>query len=528
MMYTTTKYNKTALLILAIPLLVTLIAGVLSFMAPPAIFPDPSWGFQTMRSMEMGGGFNQLVGPDQGDIAKDYGFFLTWWSPGQYLLPYLFKNLLSLNTGQAAAVTSAFCEITGLLGFFAFFKKVGFTPVLAATSIAFIACQQFYYIPYAFYNGGEVLMFAYAGWFLYGCFSFKRISIPMLLFVLAAGWLGFFSKSSMMLVYASGLFCMWINMSPPRKDYAVWIKNGLAIGIPFAVAVGCIYLFFLSKGQNPASGGEGGWRIIWETFTFPLASPLLAGFSVDDLTKGLVYHPDGPMFTQTGTVLILIALATISIALIWAIIRYVPYNGYKLVIIVFYGAFVLFFGYAFFKQLAISYEGRHFRMVGLLVIPGSLYLINNTKIWYKAAFGLLWVFIAYKSLTIINQEYWYNKTQGVHGNTGLTQQFIDQPTQDYIIQLDKQHRNAVFVFISADLGLEVLHNRMITIEPIGADIKVDYNDYLYKGHAGPLYILLPSDYEANGRAKFIMKCFPGYKNFKAKKLTEDYTVWEAE
>jgi len=246
------------------------------------------------------------------------------------------------------------------------------------------------------------------------------------------------------------------------------------------------------------------------------------------LTKGLVYHPDGPMFTQTGTVLILIALAVISIALIWAIIRYVPYNGYKLVIIVFYGAFVLFFGYAFFKQLAISYEGRHFRMVGLLVIPGTLYLINSTKIWYKAVFGLLWVFIAYKSLTIINQEYWYNKTQGVHGNTGLTQQFIDQPTQDYIIQLDKQHRNAVFVFISADLGLEILHNRMITIEPIGADIKVDYNDYLYKGHAGPLYILLPSDYEANGRAKFIMKCFPGYKNFKAKKLTEDYTVWEAE
>jgi hypothetical protein len=520
--------NKLAYLILGITLTVTLTIGVLGFIGPPAIFPDPSWGFQTMRSMEMGGPFNHLVSPDQADLSKNTSMFLTWWSPGQYIVPYFFKTLFSLNTGQAAAVTSVLCELIGILGLFTFFKRLGFKPLLAATSVAFIACQQFYYIPYIFYNGGEVLMFAFVGWFLLGCFHFKKLSIPLVVFVVLSGWIGFFSKSSMMLIYASGLLCLWINISPPRKDYTTWIKNGFGIGIPFVISVAGIYLFFLSKGENPASEHAGGWRVIWETFTFPLASPLLAGLSIDDLANGLVYSPDGQMFTHFWTVVILLSLALISIVLIIGIVKYVPYQNYKLVIVVFYATSVLFFSYAFFRQLAISYEGRHFRTVGLLVIPGILYLVSKWHTSFKALFGFMWLFIAYSSFNRLNSDYFYNKREGVHGSSGLTQQFVDQPTLNYLMQLDKRQHNALFVFTSADLGLEIEHNRIITLEPIGLDVKVNYQDYVHKGHAGPLHILLPSDYEENGRAKFILKCFPGYKDFKINRITEDYTVFSAE
>jgi hypothetical protein len=196
-------------------------------------------------------------------------------------------------------------------------------------------------------------------------------------------------------------------------------------------------------------------------------------------------------------------------------------------VVVFYSIFVLFFSYAFFRQLAISYEGRHFRIVGLIVIPGTLYLISQTRMAFKAAFGLMWLFITYTSFTRLHNEYQYNKTEGVHGNTGITQQFIDKPTLNYVMQADQQQRNAIFVFTSADLGLEILHNRMITIEPIGADVGVDLDDYLYKGHAGPLYLVLPADYDKNGRSQFVMKCFPGYKGFTVQKLTEDYVVYLA-
>ncbi|WP_345948432.1 hypothetical protein ABDD95_16445 [Mucilaginibacter sp. PAMB04274] len=521
------KKQYWAPLILGITLLVTLVIGVFSYIAPPAIFPDPSWGFQTMRSMEMGGDFNMLVGPDQDNISKDTGMFLTWWSPGQYLVPYFFKTVFGLNTGQASAVTSVLCEMLGLFGFYAFFKKVGFKPLLAAASVAFVACQQFYYIPYIFYNGGEVLMFAYAGWFLYGCFSFRKIDVLLILFVLIAGWVGFFTKSSMMLVYMAGLLCMWINISPPRKDYAAWLKNGFAIGIPALISLACVYLFFLSKGDNPAAAHSAGWRVIWETFTFPLASPLLAGFSVDELAKGLVYHPDGPMFPHVWTVIILVALAVASLWLVLSIVRHIPHSPYKIAVAVYYIVFVLFFGYSFFRQAAISYEGRHFRLVGLLVIPGALYLVGRAGLFYRAAFALVWLFITFSSFKSLIHEYHYNSTEGVRGPSGLTQQFIDQPTLNYLLQADNRERDGIFVFTSADIGLEIRHNRIITIEPIGLDVKVDYQDYLYNGHAGPLHIVLPADYEQNGRAQFILKCFPGYKGFVTKKLSEDYTVFEA-
>jgi len=294
------------------------------------------------------------------------------------------------------------------------------------------------------------------------------------------------------------------------------------------LSVAGIYVFFLSKGANPASESAGGWRVIWETFTFPLASPMLAGFSVDDLAKGLVYSPDGQMFNHFWTVVILLLLAAISIWLIISIVKYVPYREYKLLVIVFYCISVLFFSYAFVRQLAISYEGRHFRAVGLVVIPGALYLVSRSRIIFKALFGLMWLFIAGSTFIRIYSDYNYNKNEGVRGNSGLAQQFIDEPTMNYLLKLDKQQRNATFAFVSADLGLEITHNRIITIEPIGLNVKVKYEDYTYNGHAGPLHIMLPSDYEKNGRAKFLTKCFPGYQNFKAVKLTEDYTVYSAE
>lgn len=521
--------NRLASLILILLFIFTLVLGVLSFMAPPALFPDPSWGFLTMRSMEMGGAFNHLVTPDQANIAKNTSVFLTWWSPGQYMLPYAFKTLFHTNTGQAAALTTTFCELLGLAGLFMFFRKVGFSPIIAAVSVAFIACQQGYYVPYIFYNGGELLQFAFVGWFLYGCFYFRKISIPLLVFILLAGWVGFFCKSAMMWIYASGLMCIWINISKANKPGWVWIKNGVWLAAPFVLSVACIYIFFLSKGSNPASAQHQSWRIIGETFTFPLASPLLSGFSVDDLAKGLVYHPDGPMFSHGLTIAILFLLAVVSVAIIIAIMRRVPYNDYKLAVAVFYGISVLFFSYAFFRQMAISYEGRHFRAVGLIVIPGVVYLVSRGQWWYKALFGAAWVFIAYNSFSRLYNEYTYNAGEGhITGNSGFVQQFIDKPNLDYLMQADRQHRNAIFVFTSVDLGLEIIHNRVVTLQPLGPDIGVDYEDYLHKGHAGPLYILLPSDYEENQRARFIMKCFPGYHNFKVKHLSEDYTIFEAE
>src|SRR5471030_1103081 len=190
------KKSESYKIILLIIVGLTTAMGILIFITPPSLFPDPSWGFLVMRSMQMGSGFNLLVGPDHDNISKNATTFLSWWSPGQYLVPYFFKSVLRINVGQASALTIVLGNLSGLAGFYYFFKKIGFTKIIVAGALLFIVCQQVFWLPYAFYNGGEVLLFAFEGWFLYGCIAITKPGIKLLLFVLLSGVLGFVCKSS--------------------------------------------------------------------------------------------------------------------------------------------------------------------------------------------------------------------------------------------------------------------------------------------------------------------------------------------
>ena len=512
-------------IIMGILFAITVVLGIMLFIAPPSVFPDPANGFNVMRSMEVGGGFNLLISPDQGDISKNTAEFLTWWSPGQYLVPYFFKLIFSINTGQAVAITVTLCQLLGLGGFYSFFKKIGFAPVIAAVSMLFIACQQFYVVPYVFYNGGEVLLFAFTGWFLYGCTALKTADWKLGIFVLLTGWIGFFCKSSAMWVYAAGLIFLWFRLSFAERKAENPIKCLVWIALPAIIAVSCIWLFFLSKGENPTSAASG-LKLAWQTFSFPLASPLLAGFSVDDILNGLIYHNGKALFADYQAIIILLVLALLSIWLIMAILRRTRNDIYRLLIIIFYAVAFLFFSIAYLRQMAISYEARHFRIIGLIIVPGVIYLVSKIKPGYRLVFGLIWVGIAFTSITYLVKGYSFNKTNGAHGVSGLTQQFIDQPSLNTVITLDKQLHNAIFVFISSDVALEVTHNRVINLEPIGDDLKIDFDDYEHDSHAGPLYIILPGNY-AGPKEKMILKAFPGYKGWYGTMLSKKYVMYTA-
>ena len=515
------RYYKVILIIIGF---VVLVAGVILFFIPPALFPDPGQGFQVLHSMQMGSGFNNFVSPDQSDISQNYTEFLTWWSPGQYLVPYLFKLIAGLNTGQAIAVTVTICELSGLAGFYVFFKKAGFTSWVATISLLFIICQQAFVIPYVYYNGGELLLFAFEGWFLYGCLSFNKPGLELVLFVLLTGWIGFFLKSSFLWMYAAGLFCLWIRLSSGKPGAWEWIKNAVWIVIPQAISVAIIYVFYISEGQSPASTANG-FKLTAQTFSFPLASPILSGFSIDDLFHTLIYHTWKPVFNSGTGALILILIALLSIILVLSIIRYVSNNNYRLFLIVFYIAAILFFGFSYLWQLNISYESRHFRIIGLLIVPGVIYLAGKFKPPGKFLFALVFAAIAYTSFAYLVKGFEINNMDA-RGTSGVAQPNIDQQSLNYIMKLDRENRSAIFVFVSNDIGLEIFHNRIITLKPIDDDLIIDMDDYRYEGFAGPLYIVLPETY--NGpKEKMIMKSFPGYAGWNLSMLSNNYVLYAA-
>jgi hypothetical protein len=517
--------SNTHKLILAVTGIAVLAMSVILFFIPPALFPDPGMGLQVLRCMQMGGSFNTLTAPDQSDIAQNYNEYLTWWSPGQYLVPYFFTLITGLTLGKAIAITVGLCELSGLAGFYYFFKKIGFTPMIAACSLVFIICQQAFMVPYVFYPGGELLIFAFEGWFLYGCISLKKPGLTLVLFVLLSGWIGFFSKSSFLWIYAAGLFCLWFNLSKGRFGVLEWIKKGLWIGVPAVISLACIYVFFLSKGTNPASASQG-VKLTLQTFSFPLASPLLSAFSVDDMLHGLLFHTGKVLLNDQWSLALLVLLAILSIVVVIVVSRRVRNQNYKLFLVVFYITGVLFLGFAYLRQLTISYEARHFRIIGLLLIPGLIYWISGLKNIYKGAFVVIIAAIGFVSFSYLFKGYSLNNNVSARGNTGIAQPGIDQASLNIITKLDRNNRNAVFVFVGDELGLEVLHNRTIMLQPIGDDLKIDIDDYKYDGFAGPLYIVLPESY--NGpKEKMIMKSFPGYTGFNVSMLSDKYVLYEA-
>jgi hypothetical protein len=512
------------IILLAVFILVAVL-GVIAIVTPAAIFPDASWGFQVLRSMQMGGAFNILTKPSQQNIAQNTTEFMSWWSPGQYLVPYFFKSVFGLNTGQAASVTTMFCQLLGLAGFYTFFKKVGFTPLISALSLVVIICQLVFFTPFIFYIGGETLLFAFTGWFLYGCLTFNKPDWKLLLFVLLSGWIGFICKSSFMWIYLAGLLFMWVQLSAGKTSAKSWLFKGFWIGIPALISVIVISWLYLSKGINPSSV-SGGFDLSLKAIAFPIASPILAGFSVDDLVNGFFFHTDAVILSPEWVMPVLIFIAMVSMVLVYALCTRVPDKKYRAIIIIFYSISLIFFGQAFMRKLDISYEARHFRIIGLLIIPGTLYLFSQYKMVYRVILGIGIIVITFFTAKFYVEGSYGLRHYTAYGTSGIGQQFIDQQSLNYIKLLDDKHKDAIFVFFSPDLALEIQHNRVITLDGINKDININFDQYQHKGHAGPIYILMPHDY-IGIRANIIQKFFPGYKGFSLKKLSDNYVLYFA-
>jgi hypothetical protein len=510
--------------VLGLTLGFTLILGVLIFIYPPSIYPDPSWGLQVMRCMEQGHGFNLLVSPDPTNIANNHSAFLSWWSPGQYLLPYFFKIVLWLNTGRAIALSIFICSVLGIWGYYKLFTRLGFSPIIAATSVAFIACQNYFVLPYIFYTGGETLLFAFGGWFLYACLGISKPNWQALVFILFAGLTGFFCKSSSLWIYAAGVACTWINISIGSKSIWQWLRNGILLAVPMVIALATIYFFYLSKGENP-SGSEGGLAFTPETFTFPMASPFIAGFSLDEMVNGFIYHSDPPLLSYGWATIALITLALTSVLFVLGSFKYIANKNYALALSTFYTVGCVFFMYLYLKQAAVSLEGRHFRMIGLLAVPGVVYLVSKTPL-SRVVFGLIWVTFLCWGLKTFGMDYKYN-IHSARASSGISQQEYEQSVLTELVKLDNQHQNkAIFVITNPDIAIEIQHNRVITLTFNDMEID-DIKAARYAGNGGIIYMLLPASYVQNGMADMAVKSFVNYHRFELKQLSKNFYLYTA-
>jgi hypothetical protein len=159
-------------------------------------------------------------------------------------------------------------------------------------------------------------------------------------------------------------------------------------------------------------------------------------------------------------------------------------------------------------------------------VPGIIYLVAKFKRSYKIAFVVLCLVLVAINYSFLVKGFIFNKNISGRGTSGFAQQTIDQQSLNYLLKLNDENKDAIFVFTTADLTLEITHNRTIIIDPIIPREQINYDDYSYDGHAGPLYLLLPANYSAEQDVT-AMKFFPGYKIFTQRKLGKNYVLFAA-
>lgn len=499
------------------------VVSISTLLVSVSTYPDPGWGFLTWKSIQHGGNFNMLPEPDSDNIAKDTYRFLTWWSPGQYLIPGGIAAFTGLKIGWGMVITSIIFTISGVAGFYFLFDKLGFNRKITLLSVLVLCSQIQTLLPLLVYNGGEPLIFGVAPWFLYCCLDFKLKPFRLLLLILLS-WIGFIAKSSFLLITISGflfIFFKWISIKPTFKELAIktsWLLfAGLMIVIP-------IFFLFLQKGDNPSTGAKG-FSITVMNFLFPAAIPFLGAFSVDEIFNRFfhpnyiaILPPSDALFYGLAFLLVIFLLAKIYLNRIGSV-------SYRCLLFTTYFFFLFFFLMQYCRHAAISMEGRHYHILSLLFIPGVLQLINQTKITaVKRASQLLVLATCLYTWNNYFHHLKLNRNEALSANTRVHQDLLDNQTLLKLHQLDNQYQHqALFVVMSPEIGLEIEQNRILVMSFDG--IAKGQDEETYDGRVKKLFLFVPTLYTKGKSAQLIKSAFTDYKSFREEKISDRYMLY---
>src|SRR6516164_2890738 len=266
-------------------LLVPIILFLGSFYIPPTIFVDSGAGFLALRSMLEGGAFNSITAPDPANIANDVAIFLTWWSPGQYLVPGSFI-WLGTNYGLAVSLTTLIATLIGVVGWiqvarsFAVSSFVLFVFVLGLNTFPYVT-QRF-----LMYWGGEVLLFATAPWSLYAMrWAANKQPILCLTISLLSAALLFFAKLTGLIVFATNVVAISLLALINQRRLG---SSTIAMLVASAIAALCFMIFWVARGPVPVGGStfSFGWVPIW----FSIAGVAFSGISGLEFVQWLLFR----------------------------------------------------------------------------------------------------------------------------------------------------------------------------------------------------------------------------------------------
>src|ERR1044071_8727383 len=98
-------------------LLFLLLPGLTLFFAPLVLSTDSLYGFLAYKGSMQTGSFNMIADVSPNNINLVQKEFVSWWSPGQWVVPGLIHYVTGIKLGLASIITTLLFAAAGMAGY---------------------------------------------------------------------------------------------------------------------------------------------------------------------------------------------------------------------------------------------------------------------------------------------------------------------------------------------------------------------------------------------------------------------------
>jgi hypothetical protein len=508
---TDAREKRIVLLCGAAALAVTLVYTIAGAIIRPAMFSDSAWGFLGW-DRRAGLPFNYANSINLADIATDIVTFSSWWSPGQHLVPGLLE-LAGLPLGLAIVVVVALSSLLGLAGWYALYRSFGFPAASSAIAVAIIAFARHFALPFGIYNGGEILLFGVAPWFLLAVWRLRRLG-GLAIFPLIVGLAVMaFAKLSGLLIAVSAIGAIvlaplgpWLSRDRIRRAVVAAVTLGL-FGAVF-------YVGWFARGETPVSSGEPAWpsQYVAGYAAYVTSAAVSAAFSFGDLAAFLFLNPGRRVFASAFPMYWLLLPAALAVAAFTAVRLREKHAEYLRFV------FFLWLGLAIFLVLATAHgselgiEDRHLRIVSLVLLVGIVQALRSTpNKWLRATFTAVALVSSLYGIASAIEHAHANLGRPL-GSRGFRHQTADAAVLAYIRSIDDAttDRRSTLIFVtSPEIALEVHHARVMA-NHAEYETAEKLRNRLNRGQVPQLYVLVPNSLIRDGKAEEILRSLVDY------------------
>jgi len=484
---------------------------------------------QEWRTIQNGGPVNTIVAPnelfrpktatysDWADISQDRQTHVTWWSPGQYLIPGSLTRI-GLRLGTALSLVAGISLLLCLLGWVQVARHFGLSGQTAVLLVLFLATFRYSTAPFGVYNGGEVLLQGVTPWiFLIGCRLPAETAVRAGIFAFLAIWIAFFAKLTGIIVASAALFAGSVEALFRLRRLTAGMIAG-AVGAVAAVAG--LYFVWFRHGTNPANGSGVSLHPV-DAF-FSLAAPWGAGVSWGDMLAALMRRSsDAAAGSQTHLplkfALLLLVPVVIFAPLLWQGWRERGNheNLRRLLVIAaaFYAVCALAMIAIYAKGGDVSFEERHLRAAGTLIffcVLAVLTLLPGKAIWrgLAVAFCVAMSLYGFASLAAHARS---TKPRVIDARS-RTREDVDPAAVEFVNSaFAAEGHNALFVLPASEIATTIPSGARVMSNLVAYEPEEMLAARTYTGKVGGhLYIMMPSAVADSAKGPLVLKEFVDY------------------